>query len=356
MYGGGAPGTCGIAPPAVTPTVAGAPFTVTLGSATAGTFHFAIQGTDGTRTHVTPTETLTVTAQTGDFTWTDTGNTSATVLAGRSASYTFSAAPAGGGTFSSGVSFACSGLPALTNCVFNPATIASGASATAVTLAIWTCGPNLPTDCQSGTGEDGRRSTRANWTAEGGRPYASARPSALAFFTLAWVVVAGIVATGRKRRGKPRLYGGIAGICLGVGLMALISCGAVAGGGGGTATVTVNPGLATLFANEAGNSWPAGATQQQFAATVNGSRESITWAVTGGNADGTIGGAGLYAAPALVPNPATVTVTATPATGTRGSAFVTVAAPTAVGTSQIMVTATAAGGEAHGDVVTLIVQ
>jgi hypothetical protein len=348
---GGVPGTWWITPATLTPTTGGAPFTVTLGSATAGTFNFAIQGTDGTRTHATPTETLTVTGQTGDFSWTDTGSTSATVLAGRSAGYTFSAAPSEGGTFGSGVSFACSGLPALTNCVFNPTTIAAGASATAVTLTIWTCGPNLPTDCQSGAGGDGRRSNRASSTVEGGRRYANARPSALAFFTLAWVVVAGIVGIERKKRGAPRIYGVLAGICLGLGLMGLISCGAVAGGGGGTTTVTVNPGLATLFANEAGNSWPAGATQQQFLAN-----QSVTWAVTGGNTNGTISGTGMYAAPAVVPNPATVTVTATPATGTAGSSFVTIAAPTAVGTAQITVTATAAGGAAHADVVTLQVQ
>ena len=39
----------------------GAPFAVTLGSATAATFNFAIQGKAGTLTNTTPTETLTVT-------------------------------------------------------------------------------------------------------------------------------------------------------------------------------------------------------------------------------------------------------------------------------------------------------
>jgi hypothetical protein len=173
----------------------------------------------------------------------------------------------------------------------------------------------------------------------------------LPFVTLAWVVVVGIVGIGQKSPRKPRLYGGIAAICLGLAWMALISCGGVAGGGSPT-PVIVNPGLATLFANEAGNSWPAGVTQQQFSAN-----QSVTWAVTGGDANGAISGAGMYAAPAIVPSPATVTVTATPGTGVAaGSAFVTVAAPTAVGTSQITVTATPAGGTAHGDVVTLIVQ
>jgi hypothetical protein len=117
--------------------------------------------------------------------------------------------------------------------------------------------------------------------------------------------------------------------------------------------VTVNPQTGTvLFADEPGNSWPAGGNQQQFTAN-----QSVTWAITGGNANGTIGGTGMYTPPAVVPNPATVTVTATPATGAApGSAFLTVAAPTAVGTSQITVTATAAGGAAHGDVATLNVQ
>jgi hypothetical protein len=110
----GDPATCLISPPTVTPTAGGAPLAVTLGSVTAGTFNFTIQGTDGTRTHATPTETLTVTGAAADFTWTDTGSTAVTVLAGQGANYTFVAAPVGGGTFSSAVSFACSNLPALT--------------------------------------------------------------------------------------------------------------------------------------------------------------------------------------------------------------------------------------------------
>jgi hypothetical protein len=356
---GAVPGTWWITPTTLTPTAAGAPFTVTLGSATAGTFNFAIQGTDGTLTQATPTETLTVTGTTAGFTWTDTGSTSVTVLAGQNASYTFAAVPVGGGTFSSAVSFACSGLPLLTSggpgaqCVFNPTTIAAGAGTTGVTLTIWTCGPKLPTLCPPGTGGDARPSTGTDRPAGSGRPYASTRSPTLPFFTLAWVVMMGIVGVGRKRAGKTRLYGGITAICLGLGLMALISCGGVAGSGSSTTPVTVNPQTGTvLFADEPGNSWPAGGNQQQFTAN-----QSVTWAITGGNANGTIGGTGMYTPPAVVPNPATVTVTATPATGAApGSAFLTVAAPTAVGTSQITVTATAAGGAAHGDVATLNVQ
>jgi hypothetical protein len=324
----------------------GGPTTVTISAVTTGA-----------PSAKTQTFKLTVTGPSPDFTWTDTGNASVTVLAGQSASYTFSASPVGGGVFSSGVSFECASLPALTSCGFSPASIVAGAGATAVTLTIATTGPN------SGTKSRPRVAAvlRTAWTAGGGRPYANTRHYALPFFTLAWVVVVGIVRVGRKRRGKPRLYGGMAGICLVLGLMAEISCGGVAGGGGGPpppVTVTVNPGSANLFADEVGNLWPAGVTQKQFTATVNNSsNQSVTWAVTGGSANGSVDGTGLYTTPAVVPNPAVVKVTATAAADATksGSATVNVETPTGLGSSQITVTATAAGGAAHGDVVTLIV-
>jgi hypothetical protein len=306
----------------------------------------------------TATVTLTVTATASGFTWTDAGNAAATVLAGRSGSYTFSAVPAGG-SFSSAVSLVCANLIALTGCVFSPAPIAAGAGTTTVTLTVWTCGPNLPTMCPSGTVGDARPSTGTTRIAGVGRYYSPAHPYTLPFFTIAWVVV-GIVGVGRKRHRRPRFFRAITGISLGIGLMALLSCGGV--GGSSTppsaVTVTVNPGLATLFADEAGNTWPAGVTQQQFKATVNGSTDqNVTWAVTGGSANGAVDGTGLYTAPAVVPNPATVTVTATSALATLpGSTYVTVATPTGVGTSQITVTATEAGGAAHSDLVTLTVQ
>jgi hypothetical protein len=360
----GAPGTC-ITPAPVTPTAGGAPFTVTLGSATAATFNFAIQGTDGTLMHSTPTETLTVTGVATDFTWTNSGNATATLLAGQSAGYTFSAAPVGGASFGSAVSFTCSGLPALTDgqpgaqCVFSPATIAAGAPTTAVTLTIWTCGPNLPTLCPYGTGGDARRPTGITQMVVGGHHSASDRPHILPLFTLAWVLLAGIVAVGRKSCDKSSVYGSsvcessayraIAGLCLALGLMALISCGGLAGSSTTPPTVTVTPGLATLFANETGNSWPAGVTQQQFTAN-----QSVTWAVTGGSVNGTVDGTGMYAAPAVVTSqPAAVTATGA---ASAGAAFVTVAAPTTLGTSQITTTATAVSGAAHGDVVTITVQ
>ena len=57
------------------------------------------------------------------------------------------------------------------------------------------------------------------------------------------------------------------------------------------------------------------ASQQQFTATVTNTTDTaVTWqvnGVTGGNATvGTINSSGLYTAPAAIPNPASVTITA----------------------------------------------
>ena len=61
----------------------GAPFTVTVGNASAAPFNFNIQATDGTLTHQ---QAVSLNVGT-DVTWTDTGNSSVTVLAGQSAIY-----------------------------------------------------------------------------------------------------------------------------------------------------------------------------------------------------------------------------------------------------------------------------
>ncbi|HEY1730700.1 MAG TPA: hypothetical protein VGG15_03080 [Terriglobales bacterium] len=98
------------------------------------------------------------------------------------------------------------------------------------------------------------------------------------------------------------------------------------GGGGNPAppnnpVVTVSP--ATANVQEA--------SQQQFTASVsNTSDNAVTWQVnniTGGNASvGTINSSGLYTAPAAIPNPASVTITAfiTDVPGISGSAIATI--------------------------------
>ena len=344
----GAPGTCGISPPTLKPTAGGAQFAVTLGSAATGAFSFTIQGTDGTLTHATPTDSLTVGT---DVTWTNTGSTSVSVLAGQSASFAFTATPLGDVAFSSAVSLQCVNLPVMTGCQFSPAAIAAGAGATTVALTITTIGPN------SGTESRPQVMPRAALMADAGGPSTS-RGSAriLPFFTLAWLVMIGM---GQQRRAR-RLRGVAARICLGLGLIAEISCGGVGGGGGSPppVTVTVSPASGTVLYAAESKQWPAAVTQQQFKATVNGSsNQNVTWAVTGGINNGTVDQTGLYSSPAAVTNPATVSVTATSALAqSPGTGFVNLVAATPLGTSQITVAATAVGGTAHGNVVTLTVQ
>ena len=218
----GAPGTCGSAPVSLTPTSTGAAFTVTLGSATAGVFNFVIQGTDGTLTHATPAETLTVGT---DFMWTDTGGTSVTVSAGQTAAYTFSAEP-GGATFSAGVSFGCTGLPSLASCTFSPASIAAGLGTTSVTVRVKTTGPGAASPIGLAGATDGRS------------------------FLIVSFGMMGILVLGRKRRGKPRLYGGMV---LTLGLTIMSGCGGLSGSGASGGGVTP-PGTSqiTVSATEAG--------------------------------------------------------------------------------------------------------
>ena len=74
-------------------------------------------------------------------------------------------------------------------------------------------------------------------------------------------------------------------------------------------------------------------TQQQFTATVSGTNDNaITWqvnGVTGGNTSvGTISASGLYTAPSVIPNPASVTITAfiTDMATVSGASIVTITA------------------------------
>src|SRR5213082_646838 len=104
--------------------------------------------------------------------------------------------------------------------------------------------------------------------------------------------------------------------------------------------VTISPTSATVA---------TGGTQQ-FTATVNTSNTAVTWqvnGVTGGNATvGAISSSGLYTAPGVVPNPATVTVTAvSQADATKSAAAqVTITAATTVSVTISPTSATVAAG------------
>jgi hypothetical protein len=175
--------------------------------------------------------------------------------------------------------------------------------------------------------------------------------------------MAGIMVVGIAGRRVSR-HSAIAGLCVSLILLGLL---AACGGGGSSGppppppiSVTVSPSTTVnLYANETGNAWPANLTQQQFTAVVNNStKQSVTWAVTGGAANGSIDSNGLYTAPAAVPNPAAVTVKATAAADTSksGTGKLNILTPTVLGTfPSISVTATE-GVVSHSQNVSLTVR
>ena len=297
--------TCSFSPNPASPTSAN-PVTVNLTVSAAtntptGTTTVKIQGatTNPTATRTT-TFQLTVTPP-PDFTWSNTGATSHTVLAGQtSQQYAFNAAPKNAQTFIAPVTFNCSFSPTdptLTNssCTFNPPSIAAGASATSVTLTIKSIGPN------TGTGPSGPQILRH-------LPPRSGLPLWPLALGLPGLVLAGIA--GRK----VSYHSGAARMCVTFALLAiLIACGggggsdAASGGGSppplGGISVSPNPANVSL-----------GGTQQ-FTANKSG----VTWALSGANAIGTIDANGLYTAPPTGTTPVTFSVTATEG-GDAGSA------------------------------------
>jgi hypothetical protein len=95
----------------------------------------------------------------------------------------------------------------------------------------------------------------------------------------------------------------------------------------------------------------AGGTQQ-FAASVTGtSNTAVAWMVSGsgcsGTACGTISSNGLYTAPATVPSPADVTITATSMSNPTQSAQANVTIVPPVGTTYYLATAAAGGNDAN---------
>jgi subtilase family serine protease len=280
------------------------------------------------------------------FTLVSTGSSSHTVLSGQTTlNYSFLATPTSGSTFVNAVNLSCTSFspadPTLTSssCAFSPsATIAAGSSASTVTMTISSKGPN------SGTGSTlrHRSDNRLPWL-----------PLTLP--------LAGVVMIGFARR-KISKHSAIAGLCISLALLGLL----VACGGGSSPPpppigVTVNQGSpSSVFPNNTG--WPS--QTANFTATVtNTSNTTVTWAVTGGNANGTIVSTGndtaTYTAPTVVAGlPSTVTITATSVADTTksGSAQETLKAATIPGTYTVTVTATETGATTQADTVTLIVQ
>ncbi len=91
---------------------------------------------------------------------------------------------------------------------------------------------------------------------------------------------------------------------------------------------------------------------QQFAASVTGtSNTAVTWTVSGtgcsGTTCGTISSAGLYTAPAVVPSPATVTVTATSVSDPTKSSLASVTVLPPPGATYYLAPASAGGNDSN---------
>ncbi len=322
---GAPPATCTFSPATVTPTAAGAPFTVTVNSATAGTFNFNIAGVGTDSLHLSHSVPTTLIVN-PDFTINNTSGTQS-VLAGQTATYSLNFAPVGGSTFGNTVTYSCSGLPALASCSFNPTSISGNSGITVVTLSITTVGPGAAQ-----------------------KRLVSLRNRILLPFG---VTIVGMFFGGLSRTKKRRGY-----LVIGMALLVALSGFMIACGGGGSTTppppavrVQISPTSAILFTGQ----------PQQFSATVTGTTNTgVNWlvnGVAGGNStNGTIDTSGLYTAPGTAPGAAVAVSAVSQADTTKSSsANVTIQSPTASGTYPITVTAMLNGVQ-HYTILTLNVQ
>jgi hypothetical protein len=174
---------------------------------------------------------------------------------------------------------------------------------------------------------------------------------------IAGIVFAGIAGRKLSRRSA------LAALCVSLVLLAFM----VACGGGGNSnppppviSVTVSPSTTVNLYAKVSNAWPVALTQQQFTAVVhNSTNQTVTWAVTGGDPNGTIdANTGLYTAPAAVPNPTNVTVTAKAQADTTksGTGRVSILTPTTLGNFPGITVRATEGVVNHSQNVTLVVQ
>jgi subtilase family serine protease len=219
--------------------------------------------------------------------------TPAPVLAGLTASSTFTATPTGGAsTFAAAVNISCPiSLPQGVGCSVSPVQIAASQPATLVTVTLTTAGPNAS---GGNNGLRRRADNRSPWL-----------PLAL---PLAGIVMVGFAGP------KMFKYSAIAGLCVSLVLLGLL----IACGGSSTPPVAVSvSGTPTsVFPNNTG--WSPVQTAQFTATVTNTSNTAVSWSLsstvscTGSPSPcGSISSTGLYTAPTIAAGlPTSVTVTA----------------------------------------------
>jgi hypothetical protein len=139
--GSGAPPACKASPATVTPSLAGAPFTVAVSSDQAGSYNFGIaaQGTDKSAIlHIFPVSFTSTTSAGAGFNFSIVNTSGAeSVAAGQSATYTLQVTAATGSKFpreeTLALALAC---PPLATCTFSPAVVAAGSIGAQVRLTI----------------------------------------------------------------------------------------------------------------------------------------------------------------------------------------------------------------------------
>ena len=277
--GTGAPPTCTPNPSSVTPNASGAPFSVNIGSNAAQNFSFDIVATGSDSAHITHSSTVAFTSLL-DIHVAAT-NSPQTVHPGEAANFSLNVSPIGG-MFQNVVTLQYSGCPAQSSCSITPGSIPAGSGTTLVTLNVSTAGPASP-------GGMSRRQAALLWLS---------------------IPLLGLIMPIAFRVGRNSF--GLALVLITVVSLGLLeACGGGASTGGGT---IAPPSEVQVAVTPSAISIPVGSTLR-FSATVTGTTNTkVIWKVnntTGGNATvGKIDGYGLYTAPAAVPNPAAVSVTA----------------------------------------------
>lgn len=131
--------TCTVNPSTATPSAAGTPFTVSVSSNISQSYSFNINGvgTDAAAiAHSVPVTFIAIPSQSFDFTMGITPG-SASEPAGQPAIFSLNVSPTTG-SFPDNVTFACSKLPALTTCGFNPTQVGAGSETSAVSFTLAT--------------------------------------------------------------------------------------------------------------------------------------------------------------------------------------------------------------------------
>lgn len=328
-----------VMPPATTSTI----LNVQTSGSESGTNGFSVVATTGVLSQLTHSVAESLTVAPNQFTFTTSGTTTHTVLAGQSSLvYQFVATPAGGATtFAAAVTFACAFTPAdptLTNasCTFSPPSIAAGTNGVGgvpVTVSVTTAGPNTGTGGQSRQ----RADNRLHWL-----PFS---------LPLAGIIVAGIA--GRKLS----RYSLVASCCVALALLGVL----VACGGSSPAPIMVSGvsgSPSSLYPNNTG--WPSQTAKFSAVVSSDNTNRGVTWAVGGSAAsNGTIDANGVYTAPTVAAGlPAMVTITATSVADPTKSATAqeTLKPATVPGAYTATVTASEAGATDQTAQVTLTVQ